>query len=199
MKHLLFILSLFFVLLSNAQSKYFELVSKMNGKLLLQGGQKITTWGYGWDLNNPDIEVPGPLLEIEEGDSVTIRFRNISNEVHTIHLHGLDVSQINDGVPSTSFTIANGDTAFYSFKANYSGAFLYHCHVTTTLHLTMGMYGMIAVNRKDSTLYDGGIKYDKMYNFITSDINKYTLRPNDLSSQKKVIKYCIIVLAWPEN
>lgn len=171
MKNLFFILSLFLVLLSNAQSKYFELVSKMDGKLLLQGGQKITAWGYGWDSNNPGIEVPAPLLEIEEGDSVTIRFRNLSNEVHTIHLHGLDVNQNNDGVPSTSFTVANGDTAFYSFKANYSGAFLYHCHVTTTLHLTMGMYGMIVVNRKDSTLFDGGIKYDKQYNYITSDVD----------------------------
>lgn len=171
MRKLLLILLLSSNTFLNAQNILFELVSMMDGKHQLESGNKVDIWGYGWDTNSPYITLPAPLLEIQEGDSVTIRFRNISPEAHTIHLHGLDVSQANDGVPNTSFYVWNGDTAYYSFNANYSGTYLYHCHVTTTLHLTMGMYGMILVNRADSTLFDGGPKYDRQYKFLTSDID----------------------------
>ena len=154
---------------SRAQESFFKLASMMDGKHQLESGNKIDVWGYGWDTLTPVVEIPAPLLEIAENDSVTIRFRNISPEAHTIHLHGLDVNQVNDGVPSTSFHVWNGDTAHYKFKADYSGTYLYHCHVTTTLHLAMGMYGMIVVNRPDSLLFASGPKYDKQHYFLTSD------------------------------
>ena len=55
--------------------------------------------------------------------------------------------------------MTTGDDATYSFDADYPGTFLYHCHVTTTLHLTMGMYGMVLVTRPDFTLFEGGPAY----------------------------------------
>ena len=87
-------------------------------------------------------------LTYTEGESVQLNFTNPSPESHH-HLHGLDVDQANDGVPGTSFLVTTGDDATYSFDADYPGTFLYHCHVTTTLHLTMGMYGMVLVTRPD--------------------------------------------------
>ena len=178
MKKLFIILLIFSISEAPAQDRVVKLASMMDGKLQLENGDKIAIWGYGWDTLTPYVQLPAPLLEFEEGDSVNLRFRNISNEAHTIHLHGLDVSQVNDGVPTTSFYVWNGDTANYSFDADNVGVFLYHCHVTTTLHLTMGMYGMIIVNHPGNKLYSGGPGYVKQYPYLTSDLSK-SLNPVD--------------------
>jgi FtsP/CotA-like multicopper oxidase with cupredoxin domain len=101
---------------------------------------------------------------------VNLVFTNPSPESHTIHLHGLDVDQANDGVPTTSFMVIQGENGAYSFTATQPGTFLYHCHVTTTLHLTMGMYGMILVRHPDGTLFEGGPTYNSDAPLLFSDL-----------------------------
>ena len=133
-----------------AQQQPPQLFSGMEGYTFLPDGTPVPIWGYGW-VADGFITLPAPLLTYIEGESVQLNFTNPSPESHTIHLHGLDVDQANDGVPGTSFLVTTGDDATYSFDADYPGTFLYHCHVTTTLHLTMGMYGMVLVTRPDFT------------------------------------------------
>ena len=146
-----------------------QLFSGMEGYTFLPDGTAIPIWGYGW-VADGYITLPGPLLEYTEGESVQLNFTNPSPESHTIHLHGLDVDQANDGVPSTSFFVVTGGETTYEFEADHPGTFLYHCHVTTTLHLTMGMYGMILVNRPDMTLYEGGPGYSENAPLLFSDL-----------------------------
>lgn len=146
-----------------------QLFSGMQGYTFLPDGTALPIWGYGW-VSDGYITLPGPLLEYTEGEYVQLNFTNPSPESHTIHLHGLDVNQANDGVPSTSFFVTTGGQTLYEFTADYPGTFLYHCHVTTTLHLTMGMYGMILVNRPDMTLYEGGPSYDFNAPLLFSDL-----------------------------
>lgn len=142
--------------------------SRMNGIHEIADGQTTNFWGYG--IDGEGMSLPAPLLEFNLGDTVHIQMRNPSPEAHTIHLHGLDVDQVNDGVPQTSFYVFHGDTATYSFVADQAGTFLYHCHVTTTLHLTMGMYGMIKVQHPDQLLYAGGPSFEQEYHFLFSDL-----------------------------
>jgi FtsP/CotA-like multicopper oxidase with cupredoxin domain len=166
---------LFFLatLLSLGQVQDVWLTTQMTGTHDLGNGQTTTIWGYGYDSLGV-ITLPAPLLEFTQGDSVRIHMINDSPESHTIHLHGLDVDQVNDGVPSTSFYIISNDTGHYSFRADEVGGFLYHCHVTTTLHLTLGMYGMIGVNAPNNQVYAGGPDYDRKYHFLASDLEVAT-------------------------
>jgi FtsP/CotA-like multicopper oxidase with cupredoxin domain len=113
-------------------------------------------------------------LVYNAGGNYALSFVNDSPEGHTIHLHGLDVSQSNDGVPSTSFTVMPDQEASYQFSATYPGTYLYHCHVTTTLHLTMGMYGMMLVLRPDGALWEGGPVSDRDVPLLFSDLDKST-------------------------
>ena len=154
----------------NAQSEYVHLVSKMDGVHELENGNQTNIWGYGYWTQTPVINLPAPLLIFNYEDSVEIEMTNDSPEAHTIHLHGLDVDQVNDGVPQTSFQVFQGESATYRFRANESGTYLYHCHVTTTLHLTMGMYGMLVVEREDNSLFEGGPTYDQSYYYLASDL-----------------------------
>ena len=156
--------------------------SRMDGFKLLDDGNTVDTWGYG--IYTPGlwfITVPGPVLEFTQGDSVNLHFVNVSPEDHTIHLHGMDVSTEEDGVPATSFAVHSNDTAEYNFKAANSGTFIYHCHVLTTLHLTMGMYGMIVVNASEpNKVFNGGPSYSSSYNFLSSDMDE-SVNSNPLS------------------
>ncbi|MFZ6053210.1 multicopper oxidase domain-containing protein [Halocola ammonii] len=150
----------------------FDLYSAMDGQLQLSPFGSTNFWGYGF-MDEP-MTLPAPLLTAQKGDSVHLAFTNFSQEGHTIHLHGLDVDQANDGVPQTSFTVYTGQTGEYSFKASHEGTFLYHCHVTTTLHLTMGMYGMFVVEAGENQLFEGGPVYDRSYEFLMSDLERET-------------------------
>lgn len=144
------------------------LISAMNGNQPLEQGGSTLFWGYGYEGGG--IILPAPLLEFEQWDEVEINMLNVSPESHTIHPHGLDVDQINDGVPQTSFYVPPNQSATYSFTADEAGTFLYHCHVTTTIHLTMGMYGMIIVDGPGDSIFDGGPEYDSKKAFLFSDL-----------------------------
>jgi hypothetical protein len=165
----LFILVLAFAPICIMAQVTFDLYSGMDGSLVLENGASTNFWGYGFISD--EMSLPAPFLNIPLDSDVTINMTNTSPESHTIHLHGLDVDQVNDGVPQTSFFIAPNESGSYQFNANQSGTFLYHCHVTTTLHLTMGMYGMITVNAPNNKLFPGGPGFIQEFKFLTSDLD----------------------------
>lgn len=171
MKKLLIILLVAFSFTSAAQVE-FNLFSEMDGVLQLEDGSTTNFWGYGYQGQGGvgEMTLPAPLLVVNQGDVVNINFYNPSPESHTIHWHGLDVDQANDGVPSTSFYVTTGEEVTYSFNATHSGTYLYHCHVTTTIHLTMGMYGMFVVEYSDNQLFEDGPFFDNEFFFLTSDL-----------------------------
>jgi FtsP/CotA-like multicopper oxidase with cupredoxin domain len=161
----------------SAQVKTTRLHAKMNLDMYLSTGDTTKFWGYGryyLPSGAAHPSLPGPLLLFYTGDSVHVPFYNLSSEDHTIHWHGLDVDQMNDGVPHTSFAIHFGDSVVYKFKTPHSGLFLYHCHVQTVLHLPMGLYGGVLVKNSADTmkLYAGGPGFNKEYIYIFSDLDK---------------------------
>lgn len=178
MKKLVYFPLLLVALNSTAQQKDVYLFSGMDGLFELPDGSLTNFWSYGH--NSQPMTFPAPLLEFDHGDTVNLHMRNLSPEAHTIHLHGLDVDQMNDGVPQTSFYVFQGDSATYSFVADQPGTFLYHCHVTTTLHLTMGMYGMLTVKYPGEMLFQNGPHYEKEYHYLASDLE---VRVNDAPLQ----------------
>ena len=149
------------------------LIARNIGKKILDDGTEIRTFGYATKLSeNPDI--PGPTLIYEQGDSVIIDMWNVSQGApHTIHLHGLDVNQQNDGVPHLSFDVEHMDHGLYRFKAPHPGTYLYHCHVVSAIHVQAGMYGMLIIKPKgsDHITWEGGYTFSRDYNFLLSEID----------------------------
>ncbi len=87
--------------------------------------------------------VPGPLLRVREGDTVTLRVKNSLNEMTSIHWHGMIVPAEMDGVPGISFGgIAPGGTFTYRFTVRQSGTYWYHAH---TLAEQTGLFGPLVV------------------------------------------------------
>lgn len=175
MKKLAFIYLLFVVCSVNGQVKEVFLQSKMDGEKTLSDGTEVQFWGYG--VENPILgiareELPGPTLRFDLGDTVIIHLNNISPEDHTIHWHGLDVDQENDGVGHTSNDVYAGTSFTYEFVCDHAGTYLYHCHVMTPLHLAMGMYGLFIVDgEEEDCMYDASTKYTNDFSFLLSEMN----------------------------
>lgn len=177
MKLLFSILILLLGFYLNGQTNVeYWLQARMNGVYELENGTEVEFWGYGDNtppLPGNKIFLPGPILRFKEGDSAVVHFKNNSPEMHTIHFHGLDVNQANDGVGHTSQDILPNQTFDYKFKCTHAGTFLYHCHVLTTLHLAMGMYGMVIVDPPGGTgtLNTNTPVYSEEYPLLASEFN----------------------------
>jgi hypothetical protein len=164
-----------FITVGQGSLKEVFLQSKMDGQKTLPDGTEIEFWGYGIEnqlTGLAKISLPGPILRFDLGDTVRIQLRNTSPEAHTIHWHGLDVDQANDGVGHTSNNVIPNDLFIYEFVCTHSGTYMYHCHVLTPLHLAMGMYGLFIVNgEEEQFLYDETSKFTKEFSFLFSEMN----------------------------
>lgn len=148
----------------------FTLRSLMNGSVTL-GGNAYGSWYFTDEGTNPvgsgfmgNRQMPSVHLECIEGRQTSILYRNAGFMPHTIHPHGLDVSQRADGVPSTSLTVTPGASYEYRFRAPHAGTYHYHCHVDTPIHYARGMFGTVIVrppNGATNVAWAGGPTFDE--------------------------------------
>ncbi|MDE2481991.1 MAG: multicopper oxidase domain-containing protein [bacterium] len=90
--------------------------------------------------------VPGPVLQVQQGDTVVIHFINHGTKPDTIHLHGIhDIPVSMDGVGGISQPMVQPGGSFtYRFVADQPGTFIYHTHGPESM-LDAGLYGVIVV------------------------------------------------------
>ena len=89
----------------------------------LASGQEVNAWTFNGSA-------PGPELRIRQGDlvQVTLVNKDIGDGV-TIHWHGLDVPNAEDGVAGvTQNAVEPGGRYVYRFRPEQVGTFWYHTH-----------------------------------------------------------------------
>lgn len=98
-------------------------------------------------------QVPGPEFHVNEGDWIQVNFTNHTEEMHTIHWHGVILPYTMDGVPMvTQDPVHPGDTFVYRFQAKPSGTRWYHCHWSTPLHAASAMHGAFIIHPKEDAI-----------------------------------------------
>ncbi|GCE14116.1 multicopper oxidase family protein [Tengunoibacter tsumagoiensis] len=170
---------------TKAQVRNFKLYVR-DTTLKMPDGKQIYVFGYTDDPQGP-AKIPGPVLTVNEGDTVNLTLVNDKDPTktsfnpdgdgHTIHLHGLDLPSAMDGDPMTSPTqdsVKEGSQYTYHFVAKEAGTYWYHCHESATEHIQMGMYGaFIVLPRGGDThyAYAGTPRFDKSYTLVLSDMD----------------------------
>lgn len=175
MRLLVYILFVSMVLPLSAQIDYTKLIiARTTGEKTFYDGNTTRIFGFAETLGEI-IDIPGPTIEVKEGDSVKIDLWNMSQGApHTIHLHGLDVDQANDGVPMFSFEVGHMEHGYYYFKGPHPGTYLYHCHVTSAIHVQAGMYGVLIVRPSGGETnlnWTGGEYFDREFVWASSEID----------------------------
>ena len=107
-------------------------------------GRVVDAWGYNGS-------VPGPTMEINQGDRVRVVFDNHLPEMTAIHWHGFEVPVEMDGsVGLGQDPVPPGGRYVYEFTLNQHGTFLYHSHFA--MQEMMGMLGMFIMHPKEPYL-----------------------------------------------
>jgi len=98
--------------------------------------------------------VPGPTLEVREGDHVIVHFRNDLPEPTTVHWHGIHLPFESDGSPF--HPIKPGERRDYEFDVRHgtAGTYWYHPHPDhrTGFAIGKGLFGAIVVHAADDPL-----------------------------------------------
>jgi nitrite reductase (NO-forming) len=101
--------------------------------------------GAAYDYMTFNGRVPGPLLRVREGDTVTLTLRN---SIHSRTWHSIDLHAVyGPGGAADVLQVLPGQARSVRFKTVYPGAFIYHCAVPGEMdvHMARGMFGMIVV------------------------------------------------------
>jgi len=100
--------------------------------------------------------LPGPTLEVREGDRVVVHFRNDLPEATTVHWHGLHLPFASDGSPF--HPVEPGETYDYEFtvRPGTAGTYWYHPHPhhRTGYQVAKGLYGAVIVRAADDPIAD---------------------------------------------
>lgn len=95
-----------------------------------------------------DGTVPGPMLRVREGDTVSL---TLKNDPSSLHMHSIDLHAVTGpGGGATVTDVEPGESKTMRFKALNPGLYVYHCaHPNVANHMAHGMYGMILVEPKE--------------------------------------------------
>lgn len=101
-------------------------------------GRTVDAWGFNGS-------VPGPTIEVNQGDRVRLIVENRLPELFSMHWHGLEVPIGMDGVPGISQDpIPPGGKFVYEFPLHQHGTFFYHTHMP--MQEMMGMIGFFIIH-----------------------------------------------------
>lgn len=126
---------------------------------------------YGYGFERGAATIPGPILEMYEGDTLEITLVNTTDQRLSIHPHGVDYSTDSDGSPFNGSFNNPGETRTYTwgshemtaaagrrFQPGSAGYWHYHDHAMGTDHGTAGvlrgLYGALIVRRRGDILPD---------------------------------------------
>jgi FtsP/CotA-like multicopper oxidase with cupredoxin domain len=109
----------------------------------LASGQELNAWTFNGSAPGPEIRVRrGQLVQ------VTLVNKDIGDGV-TIHWHGLDVPNAEDGVAGvTQNAVEPGGRFVYRFRPEQVGTFWYHTHQDASGGVKQGLFGALVVEPK---------------------------------------------------
>lgn len=108
--------------------------------ITLSSGKQVDAWTYNG-------QIPGPELRMKHGELVEVTLINKDvDEGATLHWHGLDVPNAEDGVAgATQDAVMPGEKHVYRFVAEQTGTFWYHSHQESQEAVSKGLFGALIV------------------------------------------------------
>jgi FtsP/CotA-like multicopper oxidase with cupredoxin domain len=99
-------------------------------------------------------QVPGPLIRVPQGATITVRFHNRIDLPSSVHWHGVRLDNRSDGaVGVTQQPVPAGGSYTYTVRFPDAGIYWYHPHVREDVEQPMGLFGNMVVDAPDSDYY----------------------------------------------
>lgn len=133
--------------------------------------EKISKKRYGYGLTPGSASIPGPTLEMTEGECIQVTLVNDTDKRLSMHSHGVAYTTASDGTPMNKSCVDPGRSRTYVFEApapapradgsvdpGSAGYWHYHDHCMGTPHGTggvnAGLFGAFIVRRPGDKLPD---------------------------------------------
>lgn len=127
--------------------KVFDLVAKIIS-WEVEPGKFVDGWSYNG-------QIPAPIIRVNTGDKVRINLKNELPESTSLHLHGIRVPNVADGVdPYTQPAIKPGETYTYEFVAREPSVGMYHSHHNAQVQVPNGLAGALLIDDWKSIAMD---------------------------------------------
>ena len=158
--------------------KIFDLTAKRM-QWETEPGKATEAWAYN-DM------VPGPMIRVRAGDRVRVNIRNELPESTSIHFHGVELINSQDGVPFiTQPPIKPGQSYTYEFVPPNFGSHMYHSHHNSTKQVSLGLLGAFIVDPKDRSEEPHS---DVDYALILNDgLNGYTINGKGFPATEPIV------------
>ncbi|MEO8199415.1 MAG: copper oxidase [Gemmatimonadota bacterium] len=109
----------------------------------VEPGRMVEAWAY-------NDQVPGPQIRVRQGDRVRMIVKNELEESTSVHFHGVELANDQDGVPFlTQPPIKPGETFTYEFTVPNAGSHMYHSHHNSATQVGRGLLGAFIVEPTD--------------------------------------------------
>jgi hypothetical protein len=142
-------------------------------------GRAIDVWGYNGSM-------PGPTIEVNEGDRVRVVFHNDLPEPTTVHWHGLEVPIEMDGVPAISQPqVLPGGMYTYEFSVRQNGTFFYHAHMA--MQEMMGLIGLFIIHPR--VPYEPRV--DRDFGLI---LQEWAVLPNNTTPNSMAMEFNLLTI-----
>lgn len=110
-------------------------------------GRTVTVLGFNG-------QYPGPLIQVDEASTISVRFVNRTDFPTAIHWHGLRLDNRFDGAPHvTQEPVAPGDAFDYEVRFPDPGLYWYHPHHREDVLQDLGLYGNLLVQARDPAYF----------------------------------------------
>ena len=106
-------------------------------------GRTVTVLGFNG-------QYPGPLIQVNEASTITVRFVNRTDFPTAVHWHGIRLDNQFDGVPHvTQEPVPPGGSFDYQVHFRDAGIYWYHPHHREDALQDLGLYGNLLVQSRD--------------------------------------------------
>ncbi len=110
--------------------------------------------GHAFAMYGFNGQVPGPLIRVPQGATITVRFHNRIDLPSSVHWHGVRLDNHSDGaVGVTQQAVTPGGDYVYTVRFPDAGVYWYHPHVREDVEQAMGLMGTLLVDAADSGYY----------------------------------------------
>lgn len=140
-----------------------------SGYIETPDGNSVLMWSYG----APSFQSPGPVLCVNQGDTVTINLHNALPDPVSIVFPG----QSDVGGTGSAGLLAKeappGGDATYTFTASQPGTYVYESGTDPSKQVEMGLYGALVVRpaAHPDYAYDVATRFSGEYLILLSDID----------------------------
>lgn len=162
----------------SGQTEFF-FTAKADRLSTVDGGSYLF-WGYGDDedhaSNGSRAQYPGPVLMVNQGQTVTIHLNNQLAEPVSIVFPGQTGVVATGGQAGliTQEAVLGGGEVVYTFVANEPGTYTYHSGTHMELQMEMGLVGVIIVRPTMGANYaynSANSIFDREYLFFLSEMD----------------------------